>query len=132
MIIEISKIYDVKITKNEASDLSKSLVTTLAKLGILKGGLSVITTALSSNFTTVFIAKSIQSITSGWLIRLVGLTIIEYFKNEQDWGDGGIQDVVEKIYKLNKREEILENFIKEAINKIKDGDKSLKKLPPYL
>ena len=132
MIIEISKIYDVKITKKEASDLSKSLVTTLAKLGILKGGLSIITSTLSSNFTTVFIAKSIQSITSGWLIRLVGLTIIEYFKNDQDWGDEGIQDVVEKIYKLNKREEILENFIKEAIKKIKDYEKSLKKLPPYL
>ena len=132
MIIEISKIYDKKITKNEASDLSKSLLTTLAKLGILKGGMSVITSTLTSNFTTIFISKSIQSITSGWLVRIVGLTIIEYFKNGQSWGDDDMQEVLENIYKLNKRKEILDKFINEAIIKIKikKDYKNKKILPP--
>ena len=133
MILEISKIYNARITKKEAVDLSKSLLTTLAKLGILKGGLNVITTALSSNFTTIIISKSIQSITSSWLIRIVGLSIKEYFNNGQKWGDGGIQEVIEDIYKLNKREEILNKFIKEAINKIKikENNESQRKLPPF-
>ena len=134
MILEISKIYNVKITKKDAVDLTKSLITTLAKLGILKGGLNVITTALASNFTTIFIAKSIQSITSCWLIRIVGLSVIEYFNNGKNWGDAGIQEVIEDIYKLNKREEILNNFIKEAINNIRinEDTQSQRKLPPYL
>ena len=134
MILEISKIYGVRITKNEAIDLSKSLLTTLAKLGILKGGLSVITNALSSNFTTIFISKSLQSITSCWLIKIVGLSIKKYFNNGKNWGDGGIQEVIEDIYKLNKREDILNNFIKEAINNIRinEDPKSQRKLPPYL
>ena len=134
MILEISKIYNVKITKKDAVDLTKSLITTLAKLGILKGGLNVITTALASNFTTIFIAKSIQSITSCWLLRIVGLSVIEYFNNGENWGDGGIQEVIEDIYKLNKREEILNNFIKEAINNIRinEDTQSQRKLPPYL
>ena len=133
MILEISKIYNVKITKNEAVYLSKTLLTTLAQLGILKGGISIITTSLSSNFTTIFISKSIQSITSSWLIRIVGLSIIEYFKNGQNWGNEGIQDVIDKIYKLNKREEILNRFINEAIKKIKikEDNHSQRKLPPY-
>ncbi len=134
MILEISKIYDYKITKKEAVELSKSLLTTLAKLGILKGGLSVITNALALNFSTIFISKSLQSITSCWLIKLVGLSIKKYFNNGKNWGDGGIQEVIEDIYKLNKREDILNNFIKEAINNIRINEdaKSQKKLPPYL
>ena len=134
MILEISKIYDFKITKKEAVELSKSLLTTLAKLGILKGGLSVITNALASNFTTIFISKSLQSITACWLIKIVGLSIKKYFNNGKNWGDGGIQEVIEDIYKLNKREDILNNFIKEAINNIRINEdaKSQKKLPPYL
>ena len=134
MIIEISKIYDSKITKKEAVELSKSLLTTLAKLGILKGGLSVITNALASNFTTIFISKSLQSITSCWLIKIVGLSIKKYFNNGKNWGDGGIQEVIEDIYKLNKREDILNNFIREAINNIRinEDSKSQRKLPPYL
>ena len=134
MILEISKIYDFKITKKEAVELSKSLLTTLAKLGILKGGLSVITNALASNFTTIFISKSLQSITSCWLIKIVGLSIKKYFNNGKNWGDGGIQEVIEDIYKLNKREDILNNFIREAINNIRinEDPKSQRKLPPYL
>ena len=33
MIMELSKIYEIKLTKNDAKDLSKSLLSTLAKLG---------------------------------------------------------------------------------------------------
>ena len=59
--------------------------------------------------------------------------MIEYFKNGQDWGDGGIQEVVEKIYRLSKGEDILNNFVKEAISKIeiKKYYKSNKILPPF-
>ena len=128
------KIYDVTIREREAVELSTSSLTTLAKLGILKGGLGVITNALASNFTTIFISKSLQSITSCWLIKIVGLSIKKYFNNGKNWGDGGIQEVIEEIYKLNKREDILNNFIKEAINNIRINEdaKTQRKLPPYL
>ena len=133
MIMDLSKIYEIKLTKNDAKDLSKSLLSTLAKLGILKGGLAIISPALATSLTKIFISKSIQSITAGWLIRIVGLSLIEYFKNGQDWGDGGIQEVVDKIYRISKREEILNNFVKEAISKIeiRNNFKSNKSLPPF-
>ena len=133
MIMELSKIFDIRLTKKDAIDLSKSLISALAKLGILKGGLAIISTSLSTSMTKIIVSKSIQSITAGWLIRIVGLSLIEYFKNGQDWGDGGIQEVVDKIYRISKREEILNNFVKEAISKIeiKKYFKSNKRLPPY-
>ena len=79
------------------------------------------------------ISKSIQSITAGWLIRIVGLSLIEYFQNGQNWGDGGIQETVDKIYKINAREELLNSFIKEAISKIEINKyyQSRNKLPPF-
>ena len=133
MIIELSKIYEIKLTKKDAKDLAKSLITALAKLGILKGGISIISSALATSLTKILISKSIQSITAGWLIRIVGLSLIEYFKNDQNWGDGGIQEVVDKIYKINKREDILNKFVKEAISKIeiKKNFKTSKSLPPF-
>ena len=134
MIIEIAKIYDVKITKTEAKDLSKSLLIALTKLGILKGSLTLISTALASSFSTLLISKTVQSITAGWLIKIVGHSLIEYFNNGQNWGDGGVQEIVDKIYRINKREKVLNNFIKEAISKIEINKNysSQKKLPPFL
>jgi len=133
MIMELSKIYEIKLTKKDAKDLSKSLLSTMAKQGILKGGLAILSPALATSLTKIIISKSIQSFTAGWLIRIVGLSLIEYFKNGQDWGDGGIQEVVDKIYKISKREDILNNFVKEAISKIEINKyfKSNKRLPPF-
>jgi hypothetical protein len=133
MIMELSKIYEIKLTKKDAKDLSKSLLNALAKQGILKGGLAILSPALATSLTKIIISKSIQSITSGWLIRIVGLSLIEYFENGQNWGDGGIQEVVDKIYKISKRKEILNNFVKEAISEIeiRRHSKSNKSLPPF-
>ena len=134
MVMELSKIYEIKLTKKDAKDLSKSLLSTLAKLGIVKGGLAIISPALSTSFTKIIISKSIQSITAGWIIRIVGLSLVEYFKNGQDWGDGGIQEVVDNIYRISRREEFLNNFVNEAISKfqIKKYFKSNNRLPPSL
>ena len=133
MIIEISKIYGVKLSRKKATELTKSLISVIAALGIVKGGMNVISNILSTNFTTSFISKSIQSITAAWIIRLVGLSFIKYFEQNQNWGDGGIQEVVENLYEINKREEIMKNFINEAILKIKNNKNYslIKKLPPY-
>ena len=133
MIMELAKIYEINLTKKDAIDLSKSLLSALAKQGIVKGGLAIISPALATSLTKILISKSIQSITAGWIIRIVGLSLIEYFKNGQDWGDGGVQEVVDQIYKISKREDILNNFIKEAISKIeiKKYFKSNKSLPPF-
>jgi len=133
MIMELSKIYEIKLTKKDAKDLSKSLLSALAKQGVLKGGLSIISNALATSLTKIIISKSIQSITAGWIIKIVGLSLIEYFKNGQDWGDGGIQEVVDKIYKISKREDILNNFVKEATSKIEISKhfKSKKSLSPF-
>ena len=58
-------------------------------------------------------------------LKNFGLTILA--KNMQE-----VADVVNKIYELNRREEILNNFINEALNKIniKKNYQSSKKLPP--
>ena len=133
MIIEISKIYGANITKERAIELTKSIVKVIATLGVVRGGMNMFTNLLSTNFTTRFITKSVQSITAAWIIRLVGLAFIQYFEKNQSWGDGGIQEIVQNLYELNKREDILKDFLKEALQKINLKDNSLKRkqLPPY-
>jgi len=133
MVIEISKIYGANLTKERAVELTKSIVKVLATLGVVKGGMNIITNLLSANFTTRFITKSVQSITTAWIIRLVGFAFIEYFEKNQSWGDGGIQEIVQNLYEINKREDILKDFLEEALQKIKYKGNPLnkKQLPPY-
>ena len=57
----------------------------------------------------------------------------QYFEKNQSWGDGGIQEIVQNLYEINKREDILKDFLKEALQKINLKENSLnkKQLPPY-
>ena len=119
MILELSRVYNLNLTKKEATELTKSVITVLTTLGIARGGVSVITNALSINFPAVFISKTLQSITAAWIIKIVGNSFIKYFNQNQTWGDGGVQEVVQGVYELNLREDNLNKFIIEATNRIK-------------
>ena len=133
MVIEIAKIHGVKLTNERAKNLALSVGKILATMGIVKGGVSLISSTLSLSLPTFFISKVIQGVSVSWLTRIAGASFITYFQQDQDWGDGGIQEVVDKIYRISKREDILNNFVKEAISKIemKKYFKSNKSLPPF-
>ena len=132
MVIEIANIYGVKITKEGAKDLALSVGKIIATMGIVKGGVSLIGSALSLSLPTFLVSKVIQGISVSWLTRIAGASFITYFQQEQNWGDGGIQEVVQYHYNLNKREEYFKSFIQRAYERVIDPlvEKNLKKLPP--
>ena len=132
MVIEIAKIYGVEITKERAKSLAFSVGKILATMGLVKGGVSLISSTLSLSLPTFIVSKVIQGISVSWLTRIAGASFITYFQQDQNWGDGGIQEVVEYHYKLNKRDEYFNSFIRRAYERVIDPivEKKFKKLPP--
>ncbi len=132
MVIEIANIHGVEITKERAKNLSLSVGKILVTMGLVKSGVSLISSTLSLSLPTVVVSKVIQGISVSWLTRIAGASFITYFQQDQNWGDGGIQEVVEYHYKLNKRDEYFKSFIKRAYERVIDPVvvKNFKKLPP--
>ena len=132
MVIEIAKIYGVEITKERAKSLALSVGKILATLGVVKGGVSLISSSLSISLPTYIVSKVIQGVSVSWLTRIAGASFITYFQQDQNWGDGGIQEVVEYHYNLNKREKYFKSFIKRAYERVIDPlvENKFKKLPP--
>ncbi len=132
MVIEIAKIYDVEITKERAKNLAISVGKTLVTMGLVQGGVSLISTTLSLSLPTLVVSKVIQGVSVAWLTRIAGASFITYFQQDQNWGDGGIQEVVEYHYNLNKRDEFFKSFIRRAYERVIDPlvEKKFKKLPP--
>jgi uncharacterized protein len=96
-------------------ELALSLAKTLAGLGILASAIELVSTALELSIGGYVVGKSIQSISAAYLTRIAGKSFIEYFRNDQDWGDGGITAVVQQQFELNRRGEFVKAFVKEAI-----------------
>ena len=118
MVIEVAAVYGVTLTRQRAQDLAVSVGRTLAGVGVVKGGVSLIGTALSLNLPTLLVGRAVQGVAAAWLTRIAGASFITYFQQDQDWGDGGMQDVVQRHYDLNRRDSALERFLQTAVRRV--------------
>lgn len=118
MVVEIGRVYGCELNMERGRELALSLAKTIAGLGIVKGALELFSAALQLNVATFIVGRAIQGVTAAYLTRIAGKSFIEYFRNDQDWGDGGMTEVVQRQFQLNKRDEFVKAFIQEAIAKV--------------
>ncbi|MEM9216179.1 MAG: GTP-binding protein [Cyanobacteria bacterium P01_F01_bin.150] len=118
MVIEIGRVYGCEINRDRAKELAISLAKTLGGLGLVKGAFELWSTTLKLNVATVLIGQVLQGVTGAYLTRIAGKSFMEYFRKEQTWGDGGISEVVQQQFQLNRRDEFIQTFIQQAITKI--------------
>jgi small GTP-binding protein len=120
MVMEIGKVYGVQLSRASAQDLALSVGRTLAGLGLIKGGVGLLTSALSLQLPVLVVSRAIQAVSAAWLTRVAGMSFITYFQHDQDWGDGGVQDVLRQQYDLNRREGALRHFLELAVRRVVD------------
>lgn len=118
MVVEIGKIYGCELNMERGRELALSLGKTMAGLGIVRGAIELLSTALRLNVATVVVGQAIQGITAAYLTRIAGKSFIEYFRNDQDWGDGGMTEVVQQQFQLNRKDEFIKVFVQEAIARV--------------
>jgi uncharacterized protein len=118
MVVEIGKVYGCELNSERGKELAISLAKTLGSLGIVRAIIEVITVALELTVGGYVVGKTIQSISAAYLTRIAGKSFIEYFRQDQDWGDGGISTVVQRQFELNRRDEFIKAFVKEAVTKL--------------
>ncbi len=118
MVVEIGRVYGCEMDVERGKELALSLAKTLGGLGIVTGVIEVVTTALELSIGGYVVGKSIQSVSAAYLTRIAGKSFAEYFRNDQDWGDGGISGVVQRQFELNRRDEFVKAFVKEAVTQL--------------
>ena len=118
MVVEIGRIYGCELNLERGRELALSLAKTLASLGIVKGAIQLLSTALQLNVATFVVGRAIQGVTAAYLTRIAGKSFIEYFRHDQDWGDGGITEVVQRQFQLNRRDKFMKIFVADAIARV--------------
>ncbi len=118
MVVEIARVYGISLSRQNAQDLAVSVGRTMAGLGLVKGGVSLLSTALSLNLPALVVSRAIQAISAAWLTRVAGLSFVTYFERDQDWGDGGLQEVVQQQYDLSRRDGALSRFLEAAFRRV--------------
>ncbi len=118
MVVEIGQIYGCELNLERGKELAFSLGKTLVSLGVVKGAVEILARALQFQIATYVIGKVIQGVSAAYLTRIAGKSFVEYFRHDQDWGDGGITEVVQRQFQLNRRDEFIKVFVQDAIAKV--------------
>lgn len=118
MVVELGRVYGCELNLERGRELALSLAKTLGSLGLIKGTMKLLTTALQLNLGTLLAARAVQAISTAYLTHIAGKSFIEYFRRDQNWGDGGIGAVVQEQFQLNRRDEFVKGFVQEAIARV--------------
>ena len=84
----------------------------------MKGALDLLSKALQLSIATYLVGKAIQGVTAAYLTYIAGKSFIEYFRQNQDWGDGGIIEVVQHQFELSRKDKFIKKFVTDAIVKV--------------
>jgi hypothetical protein len=82
------------------------------------GAGQVVTSLISITVVGLVLKAVVQSVSAAYLTRIAGKSFVEYFSRDRDWGDGGIAEVVQRQFQLNRRDEFLKTFIQDALNRV--------------
>jgi uncharacterized protein (DUF697 family) len=115
MVVALGQVYGCSVSLAEGRELALSLAKTLTSLGVVKGALQLLSIGLQTNLTTVLAGRALQGVSAAYLTRIAGKSFAQYFRQNQDWGDGGMGEVVQKQFELNRREEFVKAFVQDAI-----------------
>jgi uncharacterized protein len=118
MIMDLGAVYGCQLDRATAKELALSLGRTLGGVGVLRGSIDLVTTALKLTVATYILAKAVQGVTGALLTRVAGKSFMEYFRRNQDWGDGGITQVVQQQFQLAQQEEFVGRFVQEALRRV--------------
>ena len=118
MVLELGRVYGVKLGQEQGRELALAVGRTMTGLGLVKGGTMLLTTALSTAWPALVVAKALQGVSAAWLTRVAGASLMEYFSRNQDWGDGGMAAAIRKHYDLNRRQNQLNDFLTMAVEQI--------------
>jgi len=118
MVVELGRVYNCELNLEHGKELAISLAKTLVSLGVVRGATELFSIALQTNVATFLVGRAIQGVTAAYLIRIAGKSFIQYFSRDQDWGDGGMTQVVQEQFRLNQRDEFMKIFVQQAIDRV--------------
>ncbi len=125
MLIDLGGIYQQKLSLEQAKTASVSIAKLIVKLGLVEISTQTIGSMLKSNVVTYVAGGVVQGVSSAYLTRIVGLSLIEYFQmqeinnnsNNQSLNLEKFKQKIQTIFQENQKTVFLQNFVKTAMLK---------------
>ena len=123
LVMNLGKIYQQKLSLEQAKVAAKTLAEMLVKLGLVEVSTQLVTAALKQNPITFVAGGATQGLSAAYLTHIAGLSLIEYFEDCEETAqmargsglDGErFASIVKRVFETNRRKTFIQSLIRQA------------------
>jgi uncharacterized protein len=125
MVMDLGKIYQQKFSLEQAQTVAGTMGSLMLKLGLVELSTKAISTVLKSNAVTFVAGGVVQGVSAAYLTRVAGLSLVEYFQEQEiaiDSGTGlnleNLRQTLQKVFQQNQQIGFLQGFVKQGVKRL--------------
>lgn len=123
LVMNLGKIYQQKLSLEQAKVAAKTLAEVLVKLGLVEVSTQLVTAALKQNPITFVAGGATQGLSAAYLTHIAGLSLIEYFEDCDETAQTSqsvalngerFASIVKRVFETNRRKAFVQSLIRQA------------------
>ncbi|MFM6276790.1 MAG: DUF697 domain-containing protein, partial [Dolichospermum sp.] len=125
MVIDLGNIYQQKISWEKGQEIAKTMGSLMLKLGLVELSTKAVTGILKTNVATFVAGGMVEGVSAAYLTRVAGLSLIEYFQEQEIALESGnalnlekLRQVLPTVFQQNQKMAILEAFVKQGVKRL--------------
>ncbi|BAY76354.1 hypothetical protein NIES25_28030 [Nostoc linckia NIES-25] len=125
MVMDLGNIYQQKFSLEQAQTVAGTIGSLMLKLGLVELSTKAVGTVLKSNAVTFVAGGLVQGVSAAYLTRVAGLSLVEYFQQQEIATDSGtnlnlekLRETLQKVFGQNQQIAFLQGFVKQGVKRL--------------
>ncbi|WP_026734353.1 YcjF family protein [Fischerella sp. PCC 9605] len=125
MIVDLGNVYQQKFSLEQAKNVAGEMGSLMLKLGLVELSSKAIGTVLKSHAVTFVAGGAVQGVSAAYLTRLAGLSLIEYFQQQEvavntatGFNVEKLGQTLQKVFQQNQQVSFLQGFVKQGVKRL--------------
>ena len=121
LVFDLGKIYQQKFSWQQAQTVAGTLGKQMVQLGLVEFSTQTVTSLLKTNAVTYVAGGTVQGFSAAYLTRIAGLSLIEYFQEQEmseTTGEGlkldRLQEKIKQVFQNNQRTALLKSLLQQG------------------
>lgn len=124
MVLDLGKLYQQKLSLNQAQAIAGTLVSLMLKLGLVEFSTQTLGSLLKSNSITFVAGGAVQGVSAAYLTRLAGLSLIEHFQTLSESQSGtsatkSMAEILQTVFQQNQRVTFLKSLVQQTLERLR-------------
>ncbi|WP_414550225.1 YcjF family protein [Anabaena sp. CCY 0017] len=125
MVMDLGNIYQQKFSWEQAQTVAGTMGSLMLKLGLVELSTKAVSIVLKTNAVTFVAGGVVQGVSAAYLTRVAGLSLVEYFAQQEVALDSGnalnldkLRQTLQNVFQKNQQMGFLSAFVQQGVKRL--------------